>query len=94
MASARRIDVVPTQNSESQRNPGVSPAFRVLSRDNTRLRSITLINGRLQSKSIGCEDFFNGRPPRDVTLLMRVADKCFQCGAVCRDTLRPRILTV
>src|SRR5664280_2203211 len=24
---------VPTQNSESQRNPGVSPAFRVLSRD-------------------------------------------------------------
>jgi hypothetical protein len=24
---------VPTQNAESQRNPGISPAFRVLSRD-------------------------------------------------------------
>ena len=30
---------VPTQNSESQRNPGVSPAFRVLSRDRGVLRS-------------------------------------------------------
>ena len=27
------LRLVPTQNSESQRNPGVSPAFRVLSRD-------------------------------------------------------------
>src|SRR5450830_868583 len=27
------LRLVPTQNPESQRNPGVSPAFRVLSRD-------------------------------------------------------------
>src|ERR1017187_786950 len=27
------LRLVPTQNSENQRNPGVSPAFRVLSRD-------------------------------------------------------------
>jgi two-component system, cell cycle response regulator CtrA len=30
------MTVVPTQNSESQINPGVSPAFRVLSRDRRR----------------------------------------------------------
>src|SRR5450759_2934633 len=29
----KREQPVPTQNSESQRNPGVSPAFRVLSKD-------------------------------------------------------------
>jgi hypothetical protein len=33
------LRLVPTQNSESQRNPGVSPAFRVLSRDRGVLRS-------------------------------------------------------
>src|SRR5665811_338830 len=31
---------VPTQNSESQRNPGVSPTFRVLSKDSIRDRPV------------------------------------------------------
>jgi hypothetical protein len=34
---------VPTQNSESQRNPGVSPAFRVLSRDRCQRQFLTSI---------------------------------------------------
>jgi len=35
---SRPAHPVPTQNSESQRNPGVSPAFRVLSRDRPVVR--------------------------------------------------------
>jgi hypothetical protein len=34
---------VPTQNSESQRNPGVSPAFRVLGRDRCQRQFLTNI---------------------------------------------------
>jgi hypothetical protein len=44
-----RTSPVPTQNSESQRNPGVSPAFRVLSRDTANISrmSSASIEGRL-----------------------------------------------
>jgi isocitrate/isopropylmalate dehydrogenase len=43
---------VPTQNSESQRNPGVSPAFRVLSRD-TRALPVTAATGSSSSRCVG-----------------------------------------
>jgi hypothetical protein len=52
-----RAEAVPTQNSESQRNPGVSPAFRVLSRDSKCLR-------RLYPSPYVLRNFFARRGPK------------------------------
>jgi HlyD family secretion protein len=50
------LRLVPTQNSESQRNPGVSPAFRVLSRDRGVLRSRVWLSGQIVEILAGYND--------------------------------------
>jgi hypothetical protein len=44
------IEAVPTQNFESQRNRGVSPAFRVLSRDRRRVDQVAAAGPNVTTK--------------------------------------------